>query len=115
MTTRFQQLAEILHIEDILSHIPKTCDRLILVPHRFLHLLPLHALPLSKEQDQCLLDKFKGGVGYAPSCQLLQINQGLQRTEFSKLFAVQNPKNAKLEPLDYANLEVKAICEFFSS
>ncbi|MEH2067144.1 MAG: CHAT domain-containing protein [Nostoc sp.] len=115
LTTRFQELAEILHINDILSHIPKTCDRLILVPHRILHLLPLHALPLSKEENQCLLDKFKGGVGYAPSCQLLQISQGLQRTEFSELFAVQNPKNAKLKPLDYAELEVNAICKFFSS
>ncbi|MBH8566353.1 CHAT domain-containing protein [Nostoc sp. CENA67] len=114
LTIRFQQLAEILHINDILSHIPKTCDRLILVPHRFLHLLPLHALPLSEKQDQCLLDKFKGGVGYAPSCQLLQISQGLQRTEFRELFAIQNPKNANLKSLDYAKLEVDAICKLFS-
>jgi CHAT domain-containing protein/tetratricopeptide (TPR) repeat protein len=111
LTTRFQKLAEILHINDILSRIPESCERLILIPHRFLHLLPLHALPLPKPQDKCLLDKFKGGVGYVPSCQLLQISQRLQRTEFSELFAVQNPK----ADLAYANLEVRVISQFFSS
>jgi CHAT domain-containing protein len=113
LTTRLQDLANILHINEILSHIPKNCNRLILVPHRFLHLLPLHALPLPEEQDKCLLDKFEGGVGYAPSCQLLQLNQGFQRTEFSNLFAVQNPHNV-LKKLHYAKLEVDVIRKFFS-
>lgn len=112
LTTRFQELAKILDIEKIVFHI-ENYNRLILVPHRFLHLLPLHALPLGEQQDKCLLDKFKGGVSYIPSCQLLQISQELQskRTEFSKLFAVQNPNN----DLPYAELEVDAICKFFSS
>ncbi|MBD2525251.1 CHAT domain-containing tetratricopeptide repeat protein [Nostoc sp. FACHB-133] len=114
LNSHFRELAKILHIEEILSHIPETCNRLILVPHRFLHLLPLHALPLSEEQDKCLLDQFEGGVRYAPSCQLLQLSQRLQRTEFSNLFAVQNPKNV-LASLKYAKLEVDVIRSFFSS
>jgi hypothetical protein len=38
---RLNQLAEILQIQEILAQIPKHY-RLILVLHRFLHLLPLH-------------------------------------------------------------------------
>src|SRR6476661_310523 len=93
LASRLQNLAEILHLDEILKNIPKPCDRLILIPHRFLHLFPLHALPISHERDfesgctdeidssitvslskseSCLLDLFPGGVSYAPSCQLLQ-------------------------------------------
>ncbi|MBE8970165.1 CHAT domain-containing protein [Nostocales cyanobacterium LEGE 12452] len=114
---RLQNLAEILHIDEIISHIPAECDRLILIPHRFLHLLPLHALPLGNKQldngqrkQNCLLDKFTRGVGYAPSCQLLQLSQNQQRPNFSQLFAIQNPTG----DLSYTNLEVETIGSFFT-
>ncbi|MEH2111611.1 CHAT domain-containing protein [Nostoc sp.] len=41
-----KELASILHIDEILTQIPKHCDKLILIPHQFLHLFPLHALPV---------------------------------------------------------------------
>ncbi len=107
-----QQLAEILHLQDILhilDQTSETIDQLILIPHRYLHLFPLHALPLPDQEDKCLLDKFKRGVRYAPSCQLLQLSQMQQRTDFSRLFAIQNPT----EDLIYTDLEVEAICSFF--
>ena len=91
-----KNLAEILHIDEIISYIPAECDRLILIPHRFLHLLPLHALPLGNKQDNghrkqnSLLEKFPRGVGYAPSCQLLQLSQNLQRPNFSQLLVLSN-------------------------
>ncbi|OCQ93502.1 hypothetical protein BCD64_00995 [Nostoc sp. MBR 210] len=114
---RLQNLAEILHIDEIISHIPTECARLILIPHRFLHLLPLHALPLRNKQlkngqrkQNCLLDKFPRGVGYAPSCQLLQLSQNQERPNFTQLFAIQNPTN----DLSYANLEVETIGSFFA-
>jgi tetratricopeptide (TPR) repeat protein len=54
LASRLQQLAQILHIDDILSYVNDIfsqrgvrCDRLILIPHRYLHLFPLHALPLA--------------------------------------------------------------------
>ena len=113
LNTHLQQLADILHIKDIISLIPENVNRLILVPHRFLHLLPLHALPLPEQQDKCLLDKFNGGISYTPSCQLLQISQELERNKFSHLFAVQNPT----DDLMYADLEVGTLrnLELFSS
>ncbi|NER24230.1 MAG: CHAT domain-containing protein [Symploca sp. SIO1C2] len=88
-----QNLAEILHIEEILKLLPASCNRLILIPHRFLHLFPLHALPIpnASTSPTYLLDLFPRGVSYAPSCQLLQQVQTRQRTHFDNLFAIQTP------------------------
>ncbi|MEH2126424.1 CHAT domain-containing protein [Nostoc sp.] len=85
---RLKKLAEILHLKEILNQIPKQYDRLILIPHRYLHLFPLHALPV---KESYLIDLFPNGVGYAPSCQLLQQVQLRQRPDFQSLFAIQNP------------------------
>ena len=101
-----QKLAEILHIEEILAQIPKDFSRLILIPHRFLHLFPLHALPIG---ESYLIDLFPNGVSYAPSCQLLQLVQTRQRPKFSNLFAIQNPT----EDLFYTGIEVKTIKQYF--
>ena len=85
---RLKKLAEILHIEKILDLVAEQCKRLILIPHRYLHLFPLHALPVKKSY---LIDLFPKGVGYAPSCQILQQVQLRQRPNFQSLFAIQNP------------------------
>ncbi|WP_293366703.1 CHAT domain-containing protein [Microcoleus sp. CAWBG50] len=123
LTSRLQNLAEILHLDEILKNIPKQCSQLILIPHRFLHLFPLHALPVSHETWQrfnsetpspeptnpCPLDCFKQGVRYAPSCQLLQQAQSRKRPNFTHLFAIANPtKDRYLIELEAAN-----ICELF--
>ncbi|MEH1857828.1 MAG: CHAT domain-containing tetratricopeptide repeat protein, partial [Nostoc sp.] len=85
---RLKNLAEILHLEEVLDQVPKQCDRLIFIPHCYLHLFPLHALPV---KESYLIDLFPKGVGYAPSCQLLQQVQLRQRPDFKSLFAIQNP------------------------
>ena len=118
-----KKLASILHIDEILDQIPKDCDReahalwayrLILIPHQYLHLFPLHALPVTTKNSQnpfCLLDLFNGGVSYAPSCQILQQVQQRQRPDFESLFAIKNPT----EDLDFADLEVENILPYFTS
>jgi CHAT domain-containing protein len=106
---RLHHLAEILHLEEVLTYIPDACDRVILIPHFLLHLLPLHALPLPDERDKCLLDKFPRGVSYAPSCQLLQLTEKQERLDFSCFFGIQNPT----QNLTYANLEVQIVRRFF--
>ncbi|MEC4818783.1 MAG: tetratricopeptide repeat protein, partial [Scytonema sp. PMC 1069.18] len=109
---KLKTLASILHIDEILPLIPKDCDRLILIPHRFLHLLPLHALPVGKnhQDSHYLLDLFTGGISYAPSCQLLQQVQKRERPNFESVFAIKNPTN----DLAYTKLEVDSILNLFS-
>ncbi|MBO1058360.1 MAG: CHAT domain-containing protein [Dolichospermum sp. JUN01] len=85
---RLNNLSLILHIEEILEKIPPQCQKLILIPHVLLHLLPLHALPA---KNSYLMDLFPQGVGYAPSCQLLQQVQLRQCNDFQSLFAMQTP------------------------
>ena len=128
LSSRLETLSQILHLDDILtqSPIPKDCQQLILIPHRYLHLFPLHALPvLSSSVDNrqdtgnttsVLLDQFPDGVRYAPSCQLLQLSQKRcqepqfsQRTASKHLFAMQNPT----EDLNFADVEVEAISRYF--
>ncbi|NMG10437.1 CHAT domain-containing tetratricopeptide repeat protein [Brasilonema sp. UFV-L1] len=108
LESRLKKLAQILHIEEILTQIPKHCNKLILIPHRYLHLFPIHALPI---QESCLLELFSNGVSYAPSCQLLLLAQQRQREDFESIFAIQNPTSDLL----FTDLEVNSILPLFSS
>jgi CHAT domain-containing protein len=119
LSNLLQTFADILHINDILALIPNTCKRLIIIPHCFLHILPLHALPISNSHvlkfgaganAQDLHDLFPKGVQYAPSCQLLQIAQSFHHSDFNKLFAIQNPTKDLL----YTDLEVNILSNFFT-
>ncbi|NEO41202.1 MAG: CHAT domain-containing protein [Moorea sp. SIOASIH] len=108
-------LADILSIDDIIQQIPERCDRLILIPHRYLHLLPLHALPITSKQGEgnskILMEQFPAGVSYAPSCQLLQLAKTRKRPkDFTHLFAVQNPS----ADLVYTTIEVDVIKSYFN-
>ncbi len=111
LNEKLNQLAEILHIPEILSLVPPECKKVILVPHLYLHLLPLHALPLSS--DEYLIDKFPNGVSYAPSCQLWRVTQNKAKTlsdlEFRHLFAIQNPT----KDLEFTDIEVETIAAAF--
>lgn len=104
---RLQRLSQILHISEIINSLPSDYDQVILVPHQFLHLIPLHALPLS--ENNCLLNHFSGGVRYAPSCQLLQLTQNKRHFDFNRLLAFQNPT----QDLGYADVEVLTIENLF--
>ncbi|MCL1472062.1 CHAT domain-containing protein [Argonema antarcticum] len=119
LSNLLQTFADILNINDILALIPYTCKRLIIIPHWFLHILPLHAFPISNSHilkfgaganAQDLHDLFPNGVQYAPSCQLLQIAQSFHHSDFNKLFAIQNPTKDLL----YTDLEVNILSNFFT-
>ncbi|MCZ8118740.1 MAG: CHAT domain-containing protein [Microcystis sp. LE18-22.4A] len=107
------QLSEILHIDELLELIPKSCSRLILIPHWFLHIIPLHCLPL--KDGQFLYQRFSNGVGYVPSCQLLKLVKLSQRENFTRLFAIKNPTRKDLKPLLGANLEIERISQGFAA
>ncbi|WP_052308467.1 MULTISPECIES: CHAT domain-containing tetratricopeptide repeat protein [Moorena] len=115
LSNRLDELADILSINDIIKQIPEKCDRLILIPHRYLHLLPIHALPITSKhregKSEILMDRFPAGVSYAPSCQLLQLAKTRKRPkDFTHLFAVQNPS----ADLVYTTIEVDVIKSYFN-
>ncbi|MEE3718287.1 CHAT domain-containing protein [Tumidithrix elongata RA019] len=107
-----QQLSNILQIDRLLEAIfqlQSNCDRLILIPHRFLHILPLHALPLAS-QGNYLLDAFPNGIRFAPSLQVLGLAQQRQKTDLDNLLAIQNPT----EDLPFTDFEVSILRRFFT-
>jgi len=120
LDNRLEKLAQILHIDEIITRLPENCQKLILVPFRYLHLFPLHALTSSRQKADkivetgCLLELLPGGVRYTPSCQLLQLSQRVNVTAEdsspSKFFAIQNPT----EDLDFTDIEVEAIAKSFN-
>ena len=104
------QLAEHLQLSTIIEKITKAvpnADRLIFIPHRWLHLLPLHALTLP--DGECLLDIFPQGVSYAPSVQLLKLTQKQEQPPRQNFFAVQNPT----DDLAFTDFEVLTIKPLF--
>ncbi|MBW4675630.1 MAG: CHAT domain-containing protein [Desmonostoc geniculatum HA4340-LM1] len=138
LSNQLTQLAQKLHLNQIVSLVPSHCQKLILIPHLYLHLLPLHALPLSPSDSptpEYLIDRFPEGVSYAPSCQLLRFAQlktqqldsssktpvnpspsslagrvgvGLN-LQLGHLFAIQNPTNN----LEFTDIEVETIAADF--
>lgn len=121
-------LSKILRFDEILNHPAlANCDSLVLVPHRYLHLFPLHALTINQQTwlrfneqtpnlkspaNPCLLDCFKRGIRYTPSCQLLQRVQQRQRppADTRALFAIQNPT----QDLHYTDMEIEVIKRTFT-
>jgi CHAT domain-containing protein len=101
-----QSFSETLHLSEIINLISSTCQRLIIIPHRFLHILPIHAFPIS--ENKVLQDKYT--VQYAPSCQLLQRIQHHHQHELTHLLAIQNPT----KDLTFTDLEVNIIATLFT-
>jgi CHAT domain-containing protein len=107
---RFSSLLEMEALAEHISQFAPAADQLILVPHRFLHLLPLHCLSFG-EASGSLQDQFARGVRFAPSLQVLQVVQQRQQTPLESLFALQNPT----QDLLYSELEVEAIQSLFTA
>jgi CHAT domain-containing protein len=109
---RFARLSSLLMLDSIaatLSQLAPEVDQLILVPHRFLHLLPLHGLPLGSS-DSTLLDQFARGVRFAPSLQVLHLLRQRSSGPLESLFAIANP----MEDLPNTSLEMGAIEPLFA-
>ncbi|KDR55004.1 CHAT domain-containing protein, partial [Limnospira platensis] len=111
---RLETLSAALQLPRLLAELSEI-QHLILIPHRELHLIPLHALPVSLpspsgSETKPLQDWFP--VQYAPSCQILNYLQNLPpvNREIAPFFAIQNPT----EDLDYENLGVELLCRKFS-
>ena len=114
LSSRLHLLARILHIDEIIQSIPPEYNRLILIPHQVLYLLPLHALSINSQHDEeiseILIDRFPGGISYTPSCQFLQLSQIRERPSLQTLLAIQNPTG----DLSFSNFEVESIERYFA-
>ena len=106
---RLSVVLEMVALVDAIATIAPQADQLILVPHRFLHLLPLHCLPFG-DPTTTLLDQFSRGVRFAPSLQVLDVVQKRPQAPLQSLFALQNPT----EDLLYTDLEVAGIQSLFA-
>ncbi len=110
LSQKLEKLSQILRLNEIVAKI-ETSHQLILIPHRYLHLFPLHALQFTSEGGpKYLLDGFPDGVKYSPSLQLLQLVKNRITTRKTpppnqQLFALQNPT----EDLFNADMEVETI------
>jgi CHAT domain-containing protein len=77
--------------------------RLILVPHRTLHLFPLHACPLDGEDGETLLDRYE--VAYAPSLSILHRCAQRPRQGSDRLLAIDVTANLLFVPVELARVE----------
>jgi CHAT domain-containing protein len=103
-----EALSDALQLPEIADLIPEACRSVLLVPHRALHLVPLHAMPTGTG-DALLVDRFPEGVRYAPSVLLAQLTAGQQRPELDVLWAAENPTG----DLPFTELEVSDLRRHF--
>nr|WP_228042375.1 MULTISPECIES: tetratricopeptide repeat protein [unclassified Tychonema] len=96
MTAQLQQLADILKIPEIYTHLTNI-QHLILIPHRDLHLLPLHFL----FSDNLFT------ITYLPSIQVGIDRLDRQPSSSMSLLLVESP-----DPLLFAEIEAPAIANF---
>ncbi|MGK7875367.1 MAG: CHAT domain-containing protein [Xenococcaceae cyanobacterium] len=114
LSMRLKQVANVLEIDRIITAVREQtpdCKKLILIPHKFLHRFPLHALPLRDGRGLFELFMRGGGVCYAPSCQLLHLTKRYSKSKTDRrFFAIQNPT----VDLEYSDIEVSVIQKFFN-
>jgi len=102
LSEQINQISDSLNLSTLLSHIPAQIQNLIIVPHKYLHLFPLHALWLNDHQR--LIDRF--AVSYFPNLQTWKICQNRQRSRHS-LIGIENPTQDK--DLIFAKAEMASI------
>ncbi|WP_442946712.1 CHAT domain-containing protein [Nostoc sp. 'Peltigera membranacea cyanobiont' N6] len=86
------------------GYIPPDINNLIIIPHKYLHLVPIHALWLN--ENQCLIERFS--VSYCPSIQVWKICQKRQRQR-ELLLGIENPTQDK--DLIFSKAEVVSISQ----
>ena len=117
MTAELPQLADILKIPQICTHLTNI-QNLILIPHRDLHLLPLDALFLPPFCPDSVTDTDKPKIRRItrlPSAQIAIAQQQQNPTEIApnSMLMVKNPKAGS--GLKYPEIEAAAIGQFYQT
>ncbi|MBD2499279.1 HEAT repeat domain-containing protein [Anabaena azotica] len=97
-------ISDILKIQDVIRYIPSHIKHLIIIPHQYLHLFPIHALWINDSQR--IIDRFS--VSYFPNTQVWKICHNRQRVRES-LISIENPTQDK--DLIFVKAEVAGISQ----
>jgi CHAT domain-containing protein len=104
ISEKINQISDCLKLQNLLNYIPCKIQHLIIVPHKYLHLFPIHTLWVNDHQR--LIDRF--AVSYFPSLQIWKICQNRQRSR-SSLIGIENPTQDK--DLIFAKAEIASISQ----
>ncbi|MGB5772363.1 MAG: CHAT domain-containing tetratricopeptide repeat protein, partial [Crocosphaera sp.] len=110
-----ESLWERLLIPQLLEKTPDECEKLVLIPHQYLHIFPIHAVSGKiNNQPLTLQQRFQQGIQYIPSCQLLKrlhkkFRLRQKKANNTPFFGIQNPTL----DLKYSDLEVESIKKKF--
>ena len=104
LPARIDRISELLKFNNLLDYIPPEIKHLIVVPHNYLHLFPIHALWINESQR--LIDRFS--VEYTPSLLIWKICHSRQRNHW-RFIGIENPTQDK--DLIFAHAEIASISE----
>jgi CHAT domain-containing protein len=104
ISEKINQISDCIKLQNLLNYIPSKIQHLIVVPHKYLHLFPIHTLWVNDHQR--LIDHF--AVSYFPSLQVWKICQKRKRSR-SSLIGIENPTQDK--DLIFAKAEVASISQ----
>jgi tetratricopeptide (TPR) repeat protein len=83
LAPRLAQLAQLLDMDKLLAKIPPTCHSLILVPHLYLHLFPLHGLTGNRPQNAAFRPPNPPNLG----------GTGIQNPQQASIYDSDTPQN----------------------
>ncbi|MEA5504917.1 tetratricopeptide repeat protein [Halotia wernerae UHCC 0503] len=115
MEARLLQLKNILQISTIEQEL-EGITQLILIPHRNLHRLPLHAL-FYPDQADLLSTASNFTITYLPSIQIgLNLKtKNLQQSSNQKLLSIEHPNSTGYATLKFAQIESEIVSQMFSN
>ncbi len=90
LPARIDRISELLKFNNLLDYIPPEIKHLVVVPHNYLHLFPIHALWI--DESQRLIDRFS--VEYTPSLLIWKICHSRQRNHW-RFIGIENPTQDK--------------------
>lgn len=104
------QLSQHLFSSEIISYILSIQrSKLIIIPHGFLHLFPIHAFYI--EDRRSLIDFFKEGISYLPNCQILKLVKQQNNSSWNNFLGIYNTDIF----IGYSGYEIKNISRYFPS
>ncbi|KPQ39711.1 MAG: hypothetical protein HLUCCO16_06345 [Phormidium sp. OSCR] len=108
MPATLQELAQRLHLNEVIEQHLQGIEELVLVPHLFLHQIPFAALPIQDSGQRTYLgDRFR--LRYAPSLQVLGFCQGRQAVETREYGTVENAT----DDLPFSSFEGMTVAHLF--